>query len=90
MFVERYGSQLTSNELSEFDLMKDDYEINWHIKRLRSIMCPTSEELRMRSVTVKNRRRAYLDKLMCDGHYFSKGAIRERKPNLHHEYAGMF
>ena len=70
--------------------MKDDYEINWHIKRLRSIMSPTSEELRMRSVTVKNRRRAYLDKLVCQGHYFSEEAMREREPYLHHEYVGRF
>ena len=60
--------------------MKDDYEINGHIKRLGSIMIPTSEELRMMLMMVNNQRQAYMDKLMCDGHYFSKGAIRERKP----------
>ncbi|KAJ1388986.1 hypothetical protein SESBI_38668 [Sesbania bispinosa] len=38
-----------SKELSEFDSMKEDYEINWHITRLRSTMSPTSEELRKRS-----------------------------------------
>ncbi|KAF7828498.1 coiled-coil domain-containing protein 97 [Senna tora] len=90
LFLERYGSQLTGNELNEFDTLKDDYEINWHLKRLRSIMNPTSEELRMRSVTVKNRRRAYLDKLVCDGNYFSEDAMREREPYLHHEYVGKF
>ncbi|KAI4327207.1 hypothetical protein L6164_019695 [Bauhinia variegata] len=90
LFLERYGSQLTSNELREFDLLKDDYEINWHLKHLRSIMSPTTEELRMRSVTVKNRRRAYLDKLMFNGHYFSEDAMREREPYLHHDYVGKF
>ncbi|XP_028754790.1 coiled-coil domain-containing protein 97-like isoform X1 [Neltuma alba] len=90
LFLERYGSLLTSNELREFDALKSDYEINWHLKRLWSIMSPTSEELRMRSVPVKNRRRAYLDKLMCDGDYFSEDAMREREPYLHHEYVGRF
>ncbi|KAL9326768.1 hypothetical protein ACSQ67_007413 [Phaseolus vulgaris] len=90
LFLERYGSKLTGNELSEFDSMKDDYEINWHMKRLRSIMSPSEEELRMRSVTVKNRRRAYLDRLVCGGHYFSEEAMREREPYLHHEYVGKF
>ncbi|CAJ1943211.1 unnamed protein product [Sphenostylis stenocarpa] len=90
LFLERYGSQLTCNELSEFESMKDDYEINWHMKRLRSIMSPSEEELRMRSVTVKNRRRAYLDRLVCGGHYFSEDAMREREPYLHHEYVGKF
>ncbi|KAL4300969.1 hypothetical protein AHAS_Ahas17G0254000 [Arachis hypogaea] len=70
--------------------MKDDYEVNWHLKGIRSIMSPTSEELRMRSVTVKNRRQAYLDKLVCDGHYFSEDAMREREPYMHHEYVGKF
>ena len=70
--------------------MKDGYEVNWHVKRLRSIISPTSEELRMRPVTVKNRRRARLDKLLCQGHYFSEDAMREREPYLHHEYVGRF
>ncbi|KAH7549705.1 hypothetical protein JRO89_XS13G0069300 [Xanthoceras sorbifolium] len=48
------------------------------------------EELRSRSVTVKNRRLAYLNKLIGDGHYFSEDAMREREPYLHHEYVGKF
>ncbi|GKG30019.1 hypothetical protein Tco_0419917, partial [Tanacetum coccineum] len=38
-----------------------DYEINWH---LRSVINPTSEDLKSRSAKVKNRRRAFMDKLM--------------------------
>ncbi|TYK12071.1 coiled-coil domain-containing protein 97 [Cucumis melo var. makuwa] len=90
VFLERYGSQLTSNELHEFDALKDDYEINWHLKHLRSIKSPTSDELHTRSVIVKNRRRAYLSKLIYDGQYFSEDAMREREPFLHHEYVGKF
>ncbi|KAJ7952604.1 coiled-coil domain-containing protein 97 [Quillaja saponaria] len=90
LFLERYGSQLTCNELSEFDMLEDDYEISWHLKHLRSLMSPTSEELRTKSVTVKNRRRAYLDKLISDGQYFSEDAMRDREPCLHHEYIGKF
>ncbi|PKI38136.1 hypothetical protein CRG98_041501, partial [Punica granatum] len=90
VFLERYGSQLTNGELQEFDGLKDDYEINWHLNHLRSIKSPTSAELRSRSITVKNRRRAYLNKLMHDGQYFSEDAMREREPYLHHEYVGKF
>lgn len=90
LFLERYGSHLTCNELIEFDAMKGDYEINWHVTRLRSAMSPTSEELRKRSVRVKNRRRAYLDRLVTGGNYFSEEAMREREPYLHHEYVGRF
>ncbi|XXG42975.1 hypothetical protein AAC387_Pa01g3116 [Persea americana] len=90
VFLERYGTRLTPAELNEFDSLKDDYEINWHLKHLRSLISPTTEELHSRSVTVKNRRSAYMNKLIRDGHYFSEDAMREREPYLHHEYVGKF
>lgn len=90
MDAERYGTHLTSDELQQFDALKDDYEVNWHINQLRSAMTPSSEELRSRSITVKNRRRAYMNKLILDGEYFSEDAMREREPYLHHEYLGRF
>lgn len=87
---ERYGSELTAEELKEFDVLKGDYEINWHLKHLRSVLSPTVEELKSRSTKIKNRRRAYLDKLVSDGQYFSEDAMREREPYLHHELLGKF
>lgn len=87
---ERYGSELTSEELKEFDVLKADYEINWHLNHLRSVLSPTVEELKSRSTKIKNRRRAYLDKLVSDGQYFSEDAMREREPYLHHEFVGKF
>ncbi|KAF7144929.1 hypothetical protein RHSIM_Rhsim04G0176100 [Rhododendron simsii] len=86
----KYGSKLTFEELKEFDIMTDDYEINWHLNHLRPLISPTMEELRSRSKKTKNRRRAYMDKLICDGQYFSEDAMREREPYLHHEYVGQF
>nr|GMD38970.1 coiled-coil domain-containing protein 97 [Ipomoea batatas] len=88
--LERYGSLLTTEELKEFDVLKDDYEINWHLNHLLSVISPTQEELKSRSVKIKNRRRAYLDKLISGGQYFSEDAMREREPYLHHEYVGKF
>ncbi|KAF2308359.1 hypothetical protein GH714_000257 [Hevea brasiliensis] len=61
-------------------MLDNDYEINWHLKNLRSKVSPTSEELKSRSVKVKNRRLAYLNKLIHDGTYFSEDAMREREP----------
>nr|GMD59780.1 coiled-coil domain-containing protein 97 [Ipomoea batatas] len=90
LFLERYGSLLTTEELKEFDVLKDDYEINWHLNHLLSVISPTQEELKSRSVKIKNRRRAYLDKLISGGQYFSEDAMREREPYLHHEYVGKF
>lgn len=90
VFLERYGSMLTTQELQEFEVLRDDYEVNWHLKRLKSLISPSSEQLRSRSMTVKNRRRAYMDKLISRGHYFSEDEMREREPYLHHEYVGKF
>ncbi|EEF45045.1 conserved hypothetical protein [Ricinus communis] len=90
VFLERYGAQLTCEELEEFDTLKKDYEINWHLKNLRSKMAPTTEELKSRSVRVKNRRLAYLNRLINDGSYFSEDSMREREPYLHHEFVGKF
>lgn len=90
VFLERYGSLLTSEELKEFDILSDDYEINWHLNHLRSLISPTSEDLKSRSAKVKNRRRAYMDKLMFDGKFFSEDSMRDREPYLHHEFVGKF
>lgn len=90
VFLERYGSQLSVDELLEFDALKHDYEVDWHLKSLRKKISPTSEELRSRSVAVRNRRLAYLNKLVSEGQYFSEDAMRDREPYLHHEYVGKF
>ncbi|GJZ85347.1 vacuolar protein sorting-associated protein 54, chloroplastic isoform X1, partial [Tanacetum coccineum] len=84
---ELYGSLLTLNELKEFDMLSDDYEINWH---LRSVINPTSKDLKSRSAKVKNRRRAFMDKLMYGGKFFSGDSMRDREPYLHHKFVGKF
>ncbi|GMH26739.1 hypothetical protein Nepgr_028582 [Nepenthes gracilis] len=90
VFLERYGPKLTTEELQEFDVLKYDYEINWHLKHLQSVISPTSEQLKSRSLIVKNRRRAFMSRLISEGQYFSEDAMREREPYLHHEYVGKF
>nr|GFB75495.1 hypothetical protein [Tanacetum cinerariifolium] len=40
--------------------------------------------------TVKNRRRAFMDKLMYGGKFFFEDSIRDREPYLHHEFVGKF
>ncbi|GKB63563.1 coiled-coil domain-containing protein 97, partial [Tanacetum coccineum] len=51
---ERYGSLLTLDELKEFDMLNDNYEIIWHLNHLRSVINPTYEDLKSRSAKVKN------------------------------------
>ncbi|GKB39931.1 RNA-directed DNA polymerase, eukaryota [Tanacetum coccineum] len=84
------SSLLTLYELKEFDMLSDDYEINWHLNHLRSVINPTSEDLKSRSTKVKNRRRAFMYKLMYDGKLFSEDLMRDREPYLHHEFVGKF
>lgn len=90
IFLERYGSKLKTEELQEFEVLKDDYAVNWHLRHLKSILNPTTEEKRLHAVTAKNRRLAYMERLIHDGQYFSEDAMRERAPLLHHEYVGKF
>ncbi|XP_074565798.1 uncharacterized protein LOC141822254 [Curcuma longa] len=90
IFLERYGAELTPEELLEFDKLKQDYEVEWHLDRLRRRRNPSAEDARARSVAVKNRRRAYMERLIKGGEYFSEDAMREREPYLHHEYLGKF
>jgi len=71
-------------------VLKDDYAVNWHLRHLKSILNPTTEEKRLHAVTAKNRRLAYMERLIHDGQYFSEDAMRERAPLLHHEYVGKF
>lgn len=63
---------------------------DWHFKNLRKKISPTSEELKSRSLSVRDRRLAYLNKLISEGQYFSKDSMRDREPDLHHEYVGKY
>ncbi|PKA46131.1 hypothetical protein AXF42_Ash015422 [Apostasia shenzhenica] len=90
IFLERYGGVLTADELCAFDALGSDYEVGWHLDHLRRRLVPTDSESRARLVTVRNRRRAYMERLIREGEYFSEDSMREREPYLHHEYVGRF
>ncbi|KAJ7539334.1 hypothetical protein O6H91_11G087400 [Diphasiastrum complanatum] len=90
IFLERYGQILNSSELQEFEVLQDDYEVSWHLKQLKTTFYPTVQEQKSRTATVKNRRLAYMDRLVQDGQYFSEDSMRMRSPLLHHEYVGQF
>jgi hypothetical protein len=86
LFLERYGAALSSDELAAFDALSPDYEVDWHLRRLRAAAAGAPPP----ASRVRNRRRAYLDRLVREGDYFSEEAMREREPYLHHEYLGRF
>lgn len=88
--AERYGKSLNSVELQEFEALQDDYEVNWHLKDLRSSMNPSAEDQRSRAAIVQNRRLAYMNRLVQDGQYFSEDSMRMRSPLIHYEHVGQF
>lgn len=90
IFLERYGSKLNVEELQEFEVLKDNYEVTWHLKHIKNSLVPTKEESRLQVVVAKNRRLAYMNRLIDDGQYFSEDAMRSRAPFLHHEYVGKY
>eukprot|EP00246_Nothoceros_aenigmaticus_P009679 TRINITY_DN253_c0_g1_i1.p1 TRINITY_DN253_c0_g1~~TRINITY_DN253_c0_g1_i1.p1 ORF type:complete len:371 (+),score=75.07 TRINITY_DN253_c0_g1_i1:59-1114(+) len=90
VFLERYGSKLSVTELEQFQVLGDDYEIGWHLKQLKSEVSPTADQRRVRAAAVKNRRLAYMSRLMHDGQYFSEDAMRLRSPLLHYELVGKY
>ncbi|CAL9241529.1 unnamed protein product [Arabidopsis halleri] len=45
---ERYGLELSVDELLEFDAFEHVYKVDWHLKNLRKKISPTSEELNSR------------------------------------------
>ncbi|KAG0577925.1 hypothetical protein KC19_5G192100 [Ceratodon purpureus] len=90
VFLERYGKSLNSVELQEFEALQEDYEVNWHLKALKSAMNPSAEEQRSRAATVQNRRLAFMNRLVQDGQYFSEDSMRMRSPLMHYEHVGQF
>ncbi|CAI5999874.1 unnamed protein product [Closterium sp. NIES-65] len=89
VFLERYGGLLREEELRAFDGMAGDYEIAWHMRRLRPANHPSSSHPSAAAV-VKNRRLAFMTRLEQEGVFFSEEAMRERDPLLHQDYLGGF
>lgn len=90
IFLERYGAHLTADELRSFETLSGDYSVRFHLSRLRAIHDPSPADRRSRTAAIRNRRRAYLERLVKGGDYFSEEAMREREPYLHHEMLGRF
>lgn len=88
--AERYGTSLNIVELQQFEVLQDDYEVNWHLKTLKSSINPSAEDQRSRTATIHNRRLAYMNRLVQDGQYFSEDAMRMRSPLLHFEHVGQY
>ena len=80
LFLERYGDLCTEEELAAH-FSSEDYEVRWHLTRLRR----TAQEA---SQTVRNRRFRCMQELERDGEFFSDHSVQLRAPQLFHDYVG--
>lgn len=91
VFLERHGAVLTSHELSHFQQLRSDYEINHWLTMIENARQPQPSSSATRlAAGVKNRRLAYMQQLHAKGEFFSDEAMRHRAPLIHHEYVGQF
>ena len=109
LFLERYGEILQDDELAEFDAFAHDYEVGWHLNRLRRSTTQDAQVSRRRLPAAcasaapteryraspsrqmrRNRRFRYLEQLPDSDDYFSDHSMRQRAPQLYHQYIGRF
>ncbi|KAL1920864.1 uncharacterized protein VTP21DRAFT_11499 [Calcarisporiella thermophila] len=83
LFLERWGRYLPREELSRFECMRDNYEVNFHLNSLAS---PPSTSPKKSSLS-RNRRLAYLQHLRRT-EYFSDEEMRYRQPSLYNDFIG--
>ena len=82
IFLERYGSHLTEEELESFDaLAYDSYEVRWHLASLRKTGVEAAQKRR-------NRRFRKLRELELSSDFFSDTNMQQRAPALFHTYLG--
>lgn len=64
-FAERHGRLLLSSEVKAFEPFSENYEVAWHLKRLKSSELQAVESVRKeKSALVKNRRLAYMSRMV--------------------------
>lgn len=98
VFLERYSTLLSSEDLSNFESLRSNYEVDYWLKQAvaRSQQPAAAGDPIARtprgslSTTTKNRRLAYMYQLQQQGDYFSETTMREREPLIWHEHIGQF
>lgn len=84
-FLSRFGKYLAKEDLPFFDHLRDDYEVNFRLKELKTFF-----DSRKSKVNVRNRRYECLQRLMSNSDYFSEESMRKRCPLLYEQYIGQY
>ena len=82
MFLERHGDAVAVEHLALFDHLRENYEVDFHLRRLAASASPSE-----RRGVARNRRLAHLATLEREG-YFTEDAMRRREPLLFDTYVG--
>ena len=85
LFLSKFGEHLKIEHLSYFSDDKEDYEICFHVKRLKRYLNQTS-----RQIDVKNRRYQALKMLVEKEDYFSETEMMKRNPLLYDHLIGQY
>lgn len=87
VFLSRYGSFLTENQLEYFEtLTTSNYELEFYLNQARQSQCRFIKQNK-----VKNRRYAALRKMIENNdEYFSETAMKARNPLLYEQLVGRF
>lgn len=86
MFLSRFGRFIREEHLRYFyDLQKHDYEIMFHLNRLRRY-----HNYSQRQIDVKNRRYQALKSMIDKGEYFSESEMMRRNPLLYEHLIGQY
>ncbi|XP_078000143.1 coiled-coil domain-containing protein 97-like [Glandiceps talaboti] len=85
IFLERFGNFMAQEDLSLFENLKSDYEIQFHLKEIKKHL-----DSKKNKTKVRNRRYEAMKKLVNDGSYFSEDSMRERDPLMYEHYVGQY
>ncbi|KAI8991711.1 coiled-coil domain-containing protein-domain-containing protein [Mycotypha africana] len=96
LFLSKWGKHLSQNTLKLFEIMKNDYEVNFYLDLLlynhndnKDIMEDLPRKSAMQ-VLAHNRRYEYLQRHLRHSDYFSDESIQLREPVLYEEYIGQY
>eukprot|EP00878_Enallax_costatus_P029639 GHUV01032175.1.p1 GENE.GHUV01032175.1~~GHUV01032175.1.p1 ORF type:complete len:373 (-),score=58.49 GHUV01032175.1:318-1436(-) len=93
VFLERYSTLLSTEDLSNFKPLRSDYEIDYWIRKAEASQPSTTASTGSKghlTTTAKNRRLAYMYQLEQQGEYFSETSMREREPLVWHQHIGQY
>ncbi|RHZ65027.1 hypothetical protein Glove_319g162 [Diversispora epigaea] len=97
LFLSKWGKDLPPDQLSKFERLRNDYEINWHLNQLQNftpkVPPPVSRNLTpnaRHNKQILNRRYRYLITKLDSTSYFNDEAIESREPLLYENYVGQY